>query len=103
MKTAATTLKCSHDFMDTLSKHPLILAKITDIQVIWHPEWRHFKIAKLCDTYLLLEADKLIFHSDLLETVRMELIERFHFYIRNNSYPDTKTNQLLTIKNKPHE
>ena len=49
-------------------------------RIIWFPEWEHFKIVKLNHVYQLFEAKQLVFHNKSLETVKAELIERFHFY-----------------------
>jgi hypothetical protein len=80
MKAATTTSKYAHEIMGILSEYPHILNKIIDVQVIWHPEWKHFKIVELNGMYLLFEKHKMLFHSPSIETVKSELIEQFHFY-----------------------
>ena len=52
----------------------------TNVETIWHPEWEHFKILRDGTIYNLVENDTVVYHSTSIETVRMELIERFHFY-----------------------
>ena len=66
-------------YFHSLTEYPAILNKIIDTQVIWHPEWQHFKIVRLNNVYLLFEKRKMLFHNTSIETVKNELLERSHF------------------------
>jgi len=65
--------------MKNLSKTNISTLEIEN-EVIWFPEWKHFKIIKVNNIYRLFESGQLVFQSLSLETVKTELFERFHFY-----------------------
>jgi len=54
--------------------------KNLEFEKIWFPEWLHFCIIRISAFYFLFDGNKLAYHSLSLESVKTELVERFHFY-----------------------
>ncbi|TWI96809.1 hypothetical protein JN11_03922 [Mucilaginibacter frigoritolerans] len=66
--------------INALIEYPDILNKIINTQTIWYPEWRHFKIIRINEEFLLFEKNRMVFRSSSYDVVKNSLIERFHFY-----------------------
>lgn len=80
MKTFFQTTKIDYLTINTIIKKPALLDIILCAEQIWYPEWKHFKVMKINKVFVLLDKNKIVFHSTCYGVVKMNLIERFHFY-----------------------